>query len=465
MAIGINGTLTEVQGPANGAPGSLNRVRNWRNSSSHTHSVNNPLIHSILWNSASLDEAEEASPANWVSSGNNSTGDVVNVIFNVYQCIDYVDSPTFPNDWSLVAFIRKSRDIRNISDKDKLLGGDGTEIPLGHMFTIDVSEICKDLLSYSLLPHGKGTYTNWRYGGLNGGARRQDNLAQNVWSDNFIISKNGAFRRIRVQYTTEVIDSDGVIREADTNDSRVNGYASYMILNNAADYDNNQPSSIYGAANLFTQRGWGSSHTYPRQAQSLCYNYNYPEDGATPDISYGIRLAKDVRMNQDNEVLYWVQREINNLSIYNNPPEPTAYQPNNTSDLVVDTYMKVTAYDSSGVLVRTARLYDWNQSLRPREDFPGGNGPDPAPASNCWPRNHNVPTCQNISPVFINANCIHDSSPVLDIWENGGTTYTRYRIDTDGVTGTPENALFLNDEIAYYSISGVTVTTTEGNGS
>ena len=467
MAIGINGTLTEVQGPNNASGGGLNRARNFTLSWANIHSANQPLVHSVIWNSASypnLDEAEEALASNWTSSGGDSYGDVVNVIFEVYQCIDSDNAGLFPDDWSLVSSIRKSRDIRNISDKDKSEGGDGIEVPLGHTFTVDISEVCRDLLSYSLLPHGKGTYTNWRYGGLNGGARRQDNLAQNVWTNNFIVSKNGAYRKIQVRYKTEVIDSDGVIREANKEDSMIDGYLGYFIINSAPDYDNNLPSSVYGSAALFMQRGWGASSIYPRQAQSLCPNYDYVSDS-----EYGIRIAKDVRMNENNEVLYWNQQDINNNSIWQNSasspnPENLGYNSNNTSDLIEDTYMKVSAYDSSGVLVRTARLYDWNQCLRPRTDIGGGNGPDTATALNVWPRKHFTPLCQNVSPVFINANCIHESSPVLDIWENGGTTYTRYRIDTDGVTASPEQALFLNDEIAYYSISGTTVTTTQGNG-
>ena len=85
MAIGINGTLIEVQGPNNSASGGLNRARNWIWSYSSLNSVNDPLIHSIVC--SGLNEGEEANPAHWTSSGGNSYGDVVNVIFDVYQCM------------------------------------------------------------------------------------------------------------------------------------------------------------------------------------------------------------------------------------------------------------------------------------------------------------------------------------------------------------------------------------------
>ena len=171
-------------------------------------------------------------------------------------------------------------------------------------------------------------------------------------------------------------------------------------------------------------------------------------------------------MDENSEVLYFILKEANNLSIYGSlaNPEGLKWDSNNTSDLVDDYFMNINAFDSTGAFVRSARLYDWNQCMRPRIDYPGGNSPNPAGATNVWRRGQKQPMTQNISPVFINANCIHNSSTIKDIWENGGETYTRYRIDTDLVTGSPELALFLNDEIAYYSIGGTSITTTQGNG-
>ena len=177
MSYGINGTLVPLQDPMGDGTTSLNRVRNWAGSYANIWSANHPIVHSVLWN-IGLTEAQEPLASNF--SGSN--GDVVNVIFDVYQCLSTEDTTVFPDEWTLVSSIRKSRDIRNISLKDKINGGDGAEINYGHIFTVDISEVCKDLLSYSLLPHGKGTYTDYRYGGLNGGAKQQDNLAQPVLS-------------------------------------------------------------------------------------------------------------------------------------------------------------------------------------------------------------------------------------------------------------------------------------------
>ena len=460
MAYGINGTIQRLQDPAGDTASSLNRLRNFTGSYSTTWSVNHPIVHSVICN-MSLTEAQEPSALNF--SGGN--GDVVNVIFDVYQCNSIEDTTVFPSEWTLVSSVRKSRDIRNISQKDRIWGGDGVAGIYGHIFTVDISEICRDLLSYSLLPHGKGTYTDYRYGGLNGGPRRQDNLAQPVWSDNYILTRNGTYRKIRVRYRTEIIDGDGFIREATTPASQLSSESNYGIINSALDFDSNKPASPWTHASIFVHSGWGASSNYPRQHQSLAPNWNYDSSSSKGTTM----VTKDIRMTENMEALYWTQGNINNYNIWSNDnydsgtappgegnPEDCKYCSSNTSDLVADAQIRVTAYDASGVIVRTAILYDWNQNLIAKTTINGVTG--------VWPRSHYRPCVQNISPVFINANCIHELSAVKNIWENGGETYTRRRIDVDGATADAANALFLNDEISYYSISGVTVTTTQGSG-
>jgi len=459
MAYGINGTLLRLQDPTGDGVSSLNRQRNWTSNYSKTHCVNSPIMHSIIWNGG-LSEAEEPTPTNY--DGTTLEGDVVNVIFDIYQCNDIYSVGIFPADWTLVSSIRKTRDIRNISEFDRIYGGDGVETNYGHIFTVDISEICRDLLSYSLLPHGKGTYMNTFYGGLNGGAKKQDNLAEPVWSDKFIQTRNGAVRWIRVHYRTEIIDGGGIVREATKSGSFLDSANEYRILNNAPDFDNNSTASVNMTPSVFVHSGWGTGTSNPRQHQSLCRNYTY-----TSDINSGTRVAKEVRMTDTSEALSWQQAEINNYGIWYSGsinPEGIAYGPNNTSDLVADAYMEVVAYSAAGVIIRKARLYDWTLNLRPRYTTGTGVSPNTAPANNVYQRTQNRACAQNVSPVYINANCIHDSSPVKDVWENGGTTYTRYRIDTDGAPKTAADSLFLNDEIAYYQISGTTLTTTDGNG-
>ena len=182
MSYGINGGLQVGIDPYQNSTSSQNRLRTYGYSYASCWSVNEPIRISVKWDG--LQENEEPSPENF-SSGN---GDVVNILFDVYQ-ISETTGATFPDDWTLVGTIRKSRDIRNISQMDRVDGGDGVAASVGHLFTVDISEMCNDLLSYSLVPHGKGTYTSTFFGGLNGGAEQQGNRLQPVWADNFIVTK------------------------------------------------------------------------------------------------------------------------------------------------------------------------------------------------------------------------------------------------------------------------------------
>ena len=455
MAYGINGVLNILQDPYGDNAGSLNRARNYIGSYSNIHSVNAPIIVSAYWNGSALNESEEPQSSNYVTA--TQKGDVVNCIFDVYQISDS-SVGTFPADWTLVSSIRKSRDIVNISQKDREYGGDGIQSNLGHIFTVDISEICKDLLSYSLLPDGKGTWANTFYGGLNGGARQQDNLAEPVWSNNFILTKNGTLRKIRISIRTEIIDINGIIREATATGSYKYNNNSFMIINSAPDFGTTMPSSVMLGTNALLHSGWGTSATsYPRQQMSNKPNWNYEFADNTTDWNYGMTLAADVRMNETTEQLTWIQGTVNNYTIWYTPTGSgeTKYHSTNTSDLVDDFYALVQAYDSSGTILRTARLYDFNSNFIPKTTINS--------VTNVWPRGQNRACSQNVSPVFINANCIHILSSVKDVWENGGETYTRRLIDVDGVASTAA-ALFLNDEVHSYRVTFQSVTTTQGNG-
>ena len=454
MAYGINGTLKILQDPYGYSGSSYNRARNWTGSYSSIHTVNAPIVVSTYWSGSSLTESMEPQASNYVSS--TEKGDVVNCIFDVYQISDS-SVGTWPTDWTLVASIRKSRDIVNISQKDIAGGGGGTENNYGHIFTVDISEICKDLLSYSLLPDGKGTWANSFYGGLNGGARQQDNLIKPVWNNNFIVTKNGALRKIRVRVRTEIIDNNGIIREATATGSMKDIQNNFMIINSAPDFGTTMPSSVMLGTGTLLHSGWGASATYPRQQMSNKPNWNYEYADNSWDWGYGMTLAADVRMNETTEQLTWIQGTVNNYSIWNGgfAAGETKYGSTNTSDLVDDFYALVQAYDSSGTILRKARLYDFNANFVSKTNLNS--------MISVWPRGHNRACSQNVSPVFINANCIHELSSVKDVWENGGETYTRRLIDVDGVASTAA-ALFLNDEVHSYRVTFQSKTITQGNG-
>ena len=447
MGYGINGTLNVGLDPYGYDAASLNRTRQYTYSYRNIFSVNEPIRMSAYWNY--LKENVEPSATNYDTA--TMDGDIVNVIFDVYQISD-TSIGTFPIDWTLVGSIRKSRDIRNISQKDRTYGGDGVLTPQGHTFTVDISEMLRDLLSYSLVPHGKGTYTNTFFGGLNGGAEQQGNLMSPVWSDSFIVTKNGSFRKIKIRVRSEIVDNNGIIREATDTGSFKDSNSVFSILNSALDYDGYFPASRHGGSAAFIHLGWGTSSRYWRSFMTRCTN------GMWASTGYNIQgRGKDVRMDEAAEFVQWIQGTVNNYAIWDTPTGAgeTEYNANNTSDLCDDVYMYIQAYDSSGALLRSAKLYDWNQNLIPKTTINN--------VTDVWPRGHNRMCAQNVSPVYINANCIHMDSAVKDIWENGGETYTRRLIDVDGVT-SDKSALFLNDDVAYYSARILGVTTTQGNG-
>tara|TARA_R100000654_G_scaffold20855_2_gene42097 strand:- start:24076 stop:26265 length:2190 start_codon:yes stop_codon:yes gene_type:complete len=453
MSYGINGTISFLLDPSNDSNSSPNRQNNYYYAHSRILSANQPIVYSILWQSGLITESDEPLASNY-SSGD---GDVINVLFDIYAVSNKQDS-VFPADWVKIATIRKSRDIKNIANIDPIDGGDGRITNYGHKFTIDIGEVCKDLVSYSLIPNGKGTWNHPNYGGLNGGLKQQDNLNEPVWSNKFIQSYNGTYRTIRVQARTEILDSSGIVREATDSGSFKTSYTGITLLNNVFDPYNFSylPGQNFGAIYGYSQSGWGTSRTYARQHQNAAPNLTYE----MPTPSNRIKMGKEVRMTDTLEQLQWNQDRTNNESIFrvnfDSAAGETSGNANNTSDLIEDFYIEVTAFSESHTLLRNGRLFDWNRNLLPKTTINGVTG--------VWPRTQRKQCAQNVSPVFINTDIIHESSPVQADRLNGGTTYTRYRIDTDGASNTPADALFLNDEVAYYRVRGVSKTTTQGNG-
>jgi len=126
-------------------------------------------------------------------------GDVVNVIFKV-------ETSVTGNYWTTIGTIKKSRDITNKRYYDG-------NAPAGHRFTVDVSQLVADQLSYSLCPINKGTWQSNFYGGMNGGLTMQDNVINKDGISGgsaisiFNVSDNGTFRRLRVSATFEIMGS------------------------------------------------------------------------------------------------------------------------------------------------------------------------------------------------------------------------------------------------------------------
>ena len=125
-------------------------------------SANTQIRYQIQWGGL----AENSEPSKNNFSG--TEGDVINIVFRVYATTQF-PYPAQLSDWDNVGTIRKTRDIANRSYNSN------TYLP-NQRFTVDISKICQDLLSYSLVPINKGTWQSSEWGGMNGGQTKQHYL-------------------------------------------------------------------------------------------------------------------------------------------------------------------------------------------------------------------------------------------------------------------------------------------------
>ena len=206
----INGTISFGFQPTGYSGDNITQA--FPNQESRTNtlkSANDQLRYQVQWfNGTSINEGVEPSAANFNSTA--LTGDVVNIVFRVYSNVR--SGTSFPNDWELLGTIKQSRDIANKRF-------DGGVLALGHRFTIDVSGLISDQLSYSLCPINKGTWESSEYGGMNGGATMQDNVLSGTNAvgepvSQYNVSDNGTYRYLKVKANYEIINADGEIQTA-----------------------------------------------------------------------------------------------------------------------------------------------------------------------------------------------------------------------------------------------------------
>ncbi len=189
----LNGTIHQSFSPVSFQQSAKNLSFDFR--SNYLVSANVPKRYQIRWQNG-INEAY--TPTN--------EGDVVNIVFYIYATTQHIDGSFVPiTEWDLVATIKKSRDLVNRAYNSSTLENH-------QRFTIDISQICQDLLSYSLVPIGKGTWQSSLWGGMNGGQTKQDNVTQSVSEYN--VTPNGTYRHIRVIAKPEVLTADGLIEEA-----------------------------------------------------------------------------------------------------------------------------------------------------------------------------------------------------------------------------------------------------------
>ena len=281
---GINGSVSWQIQPLDWSNSNL-AGSFWGYRNNYLKSVNDPLRYQVLWTSAGVNEGTEPSAANF--SGGN--GDVVNVIFKVETTVG-------DGYWQDLGSIKKSRDIANKKYDD------GSQ-PLGHRFTVDISQLVSNELSYSLCPINKGTWQSNYYGGMNGGLTMQDNVlgasggAMGTPISRYNVSRNGTYRLLRVTVNYEIINGDGEIVSA-TNEGT------------------SQPIAVINSVNQFEKDSLYYNSTYSMNTSSS-NKYRFlsrcPNSTDSSPLTYDFQ--KPIRIDEQAEYLQFYIRKAWSLDI------------------------------------------------------------------------------------------------------------------------------------------------------
>ena len=98
--------------PRSSSSQSLNQGGNTYNvyagdSNSPLRSVNSPLTLQVLWNATNVTQETEGSGG----GGERIAGDLVNVLFDVFEAVNYEGNPILADDFHKICTIKKSKDI------------------------------------------------------------------------------------------------------------------------------------------------------------------------------------------------------------------------------------------------------------------------------------------------------------------------------------------------------------------
>ena len=366
MPITKNGNIYDSFAPTSFSNSAKRLNKGYR--SNYLTSANVPKRYQVRWqgqgydyangtaNSVTINEAYVPTKLN----GTSDSGDIINMVFYVYATTQYDNLnngyPPNLNNWDLVATIKKSRDIANKQYNSNAI--------LNHQrFTVDISQICQDLLSYSLVPIKKGTWQSSFWGGMNGGQTKQDNVTETV--SMFNVTPNGSYRAIKVVAKPEVILSTGLV--AETTSEKV----TFPVINVINSVPQFQKDVVY----LFEDYVVGYQSG---EALSKCPNSISTASANKPE------LLKPVRLDEEAEWLYYYIRKA---EVYQN--------------FTVDANKALMQVETSDGNI--FYLNDYQNNL----DVDGGN--------NIYYEFQNRMVVQNVSPVYIMANPIQS---------NGTSVYT-----------------------------------------
>jgi len=248
--------------------------------SNYLKSANDQLRYQIQWFYSGINEATEV----------GIQGGIVNVIFKVEASTDNINFKT-------LGLIKKSRDITNRKYDDDTS-------PTGHRFTVDVSQLVSDQLSYSLCPINKGTWQSNYYGGMNGGLSVQDNviggnLAIGTPISDYNVTENGTYRRLRVSATYEIIDIDSVsgAKNIVTAGNTIGSAPKISVINSVNQFE--RDSTFYSTYNVDLNTGYDFLTRCP----------NWRGGGVSEDFKKPVRIDEQaewlqfyIRRNYSKEI-------------------------------------------------------------------------------------------------------------------------------------------------------------------
>jgi len=369
-----------------------NMSYNWR--ANYVKSAHTQMRYQVIWNGLKDDETPSASGFN----ANNNKGDIVNIVFKIYATTQY-PYPVTNSGWDLIATIKKSRDLAN----QNYLAGQPA-LP-NQRFTIDISALCQDLLSYSLVPINKGTWQSSYWGGMNGGTAVQDNVTETI--SNYNVTPNGTYRHILVEAIPEVILANGTIQEVSGQSSLV--FNKIAVINSVAQFEKD---AIYYNLKYIVQKSLSNTNN-PKGFMSLCPNYTQTTN---------VPFLKQVREDEEAEWLYWWQRNIGE-----------------TGNQTTKARLKIETYLSNGSAQNTMYLTDFNSNL----DTQVISGP-----TTVFKLNQNRVCVQNVSPTYINANAVDNSGSTITNQIDSSTSY--YKIHLEYISQT--SAVIRATEFRYFGI-------------
>jgi hypothetical protein len=359
-------------------------------------SANTQMRYQVMWNG--LNENQEPSKANFNPS--NNRGDIINMVFKVYATTEYPYPVSFEN-WDLVATIKKTRDIAN---KSYDTTAPSNETPLTYQrFTIDISQLCQDLLSYSLVPINKGTWQASEWGGMNGGQTKQDNVTETI--SDYNVSRNGTYRHIFVTAIPEVILANGTIEEVSGQNPLQ--FRKIAVINSVAQYE--QQDIFYNLKYIIQK--YAANTNFPRGFMSLCPNFTQLTT---------VPFLKQVREDEEAEWLYWWQKNLGD-----------------TGDQIEKARLKVITYLSNGSAQNTMYLTDFNSNLDTEVQ-----------GTTVFKLNQNRVCVQNVSPTYINANAVDNSGSTITNQIDSSTSY--YKINLEYTSQT--SAVIRATEFRYFGI-------------